>query len=45
LAPSPENRPHELKAKRFRKRMDLPHLEEMDPEKIIPLDKAKLSDF
>jgi methyl-accepting chemotaxis protein len=45
LAPSPENRPHQLKTKRLRKKMDLSHLEEMDPEKIIPLDKAKLSDF
>ena len=45
LVPSPENRPPELKAKRLRKKMDLSHLEEMDPEKIIPLDKAKLSDF
>lgn len=45
LAPSPENRPYELKAKRLRKKMDLPHLAEMDPEKIIPMDKAKLSDF
>jgi methyl-accepting chemotaxis protein len=45
LAPSPQNRPHQLKAKRLRKKMDLSHLEEMDPEKIIPLDKAKLPDF
>jgi methyl-accepting chemotaxis protein len=45
LVPSPENRPPELKAKRLRKKMDLPALGEMDPEKIIPLDKAKFPDF
>jgi methyl-accepting chemotaxis protein len=45
LASSPENRPHELKAKRLVKRMDLLHPAEMDPEEIIPLDKAKLPDF
>jgi methyl-accepting chemotaxis protein len=41
-APSPENRPPAPKAKRFRKKMDLPDLWEIDPEKIIPLDKPKL---
>jgi len=45
LVPSAENRPHELKAKRLRKKMDLPLQAEVDPEKIIPLDKAKLPDF
>jgi len=41
LAPSPENRPPEPKARRFRKKMDLRDLGEIDPEKIIPLDKPK----
>ena len=45
LAPSPENRPPEPKARRFMKKMDLPDLGEMDPEKIIPLDKTKFPDF
>jgi len=45
LAPSPENRPPEPKARRLRKKMDLPDLGEMDPEKVIPLDKAKFPDF
>jgi len=45
LTPSTENRPHELKAKRPRKKIDLPDLGEMDPEEIIPLDKAKFPDF
>jgi methyl-accepting chemotaxis protein len=42
LAPNPENRPPEPKARRFRRKMDLPDLGEMDPEKIIPLDKPRL---
>jgi methyl-accepting chemotaxis protein len=41
-APSPENRPPAPRARRFRKKMDLPELGEIDPEKIIPLDKPKL---
>ncbi len=44
LAPTPENRPHDLKAKRLRKKTDLPHPREMDPKKIIPFDKVKLTD-
>jgi methyl-accepting chemotaxis protein len=45
LAPSTENRSHELRAERPRKKRDLPDLEEMDPEKIIPLDQAKFPGF
>ncbi len=45
LAPPTENRPHDLKAKRLRKKTDLPHPRGMDPEKIIPFDKVKLTDF
>ena len=45
LAPSPENRPPEPKPRRFMKKMDLPGLGEIDPEKIIPLDKTKFPDF
>ncbi len=41
LTPSTENRPHERKANRPRNKPYLPDLEEMDPEKIIPLDQAK----
>jgi methyl-accepting chemotaxis protein len=45
LTESTETHQHEVKAGRLRKRIDLPALGEMDPEKIIPLDKAKLPDF
>ena len=45
LAPSAENGPHELKGRRLRRRMDLPNLRQMDPDKIIPMDKTKLADF
>jgi len=45
LAPSAENGPHEPKARRPRKKMDLPNLKEMDPDKIIPMDKTKFPDF
>jgi methyl-accepting chemotaxis protein len=41
LAPSTENGPYEPKADRPRKKLGLPDLEEMDPEKIIPLDQPK----
>ena len=41
-APRPGNRPPAPRARRFRKKMDLPELGEIDPEKIIPLDKPKL---
>jgi methyl-accepting chemotaxis protein len=45
LAPSPRNRPQELKARRLKRKMDLPPRGETDPEMIIPLEKAKLTDF
>jgi methyl-accepting chemotaxis protein len=45
LAPSTENHPNELKARRTRKKMDLLHLREMDPEKVIPMDKTELPEF
>ena len=45
LAPVTENHPNELKAKRARKKMDLLHLREMDPEKVIPMDKTELPEF
>jgi methyl-accepting chemotaxis protein len=41
-APTPENRPPEPKARRFRRKIDLPDLGEMDPQQIIPLDTPKL---
>jgi methyl-accepting chemotaxis protein len=45
VAPSTENRPHEPKAERRRKKPGLPDLGEMDPEKVIPLDQAKFPGF
>jgi methyl-accepting chemotaxis protein len=45
LAPSASNGTHGLKARRLRKKMDLPNLREMDPDEIIPMDKAKFPDF
>ncbi len=40
--PSPENYSPAPKARRFRRKIDLPDLWEIDPEKIVPLDKPKL---
>jgi methyl-accepting chemotaxis protein len=45
LAPSVEIDPREPKARRPRKKMDLPNLKGMDPDEIIPMDKAKFKDF
>jgi len=45
LAPPPGNRPQELRARRLKRKMDLPPRGETDPEMIIPLEKAKLTDF
>jgi len=45
LAPTFENRPQELKAKRPGKKRDIPPPGEVDPEMIIPLGKTKLTDF
>jgi methyl-accepting chemotaxis protein len=41
LTQSTENPPRELKVQRLRNKMELPGLREVDPEKIIPLDKGK----
>jgi len=45
LAPIPENSRKEPKPRRPIKKMDLHNVKKMDPEEIIPMDKAKLSDF
>jgi methyl-accepting chemotaxis protein len=44
-ASSADNGPHELKAGRPRKKMHLPNLAEMDPDKIIPMDKTEFPEF
>ena len=44
-APSADNGPHELKARRPRKKVHLPNLAEMDPDKIIPMDKTEFPEF
>ena len=44
-ASSADNGPHELKAGRPRKKVHLPNLAEMDPDKIIPMDKTEFPEF
>lgn len=45
IASSADNRPSERKVEKPRKKLGLPDLGEMDPEKIIPLDQGKFPGF